>query len=505
MSKKSEKMFDGITNIDDEIIEEVQEKMSEKKKSPKRFIPAIAAAAAVCICGAGAGVYMMNNNNDPAVSGKAQSGTEGTQDMPDSPAAKLLVKAEYPEMPAYPGDQEMNESWEQYDKRFNEWMKARNSRWDQPAGYADGIDKFLSDSIKEMLTADETDSKVYSPMSTFMALAMSAEISGGNTRQQILDLLGQDSIESLRSHACSIWQANYSDDGMAKCVLANSIWLNNDIPYSRDIFNTLCIDYYASSFSGEPGTEEYDKLFQGWLNEQTGGLLENSVKGIKFDPEMVITLASTVDYAGKWIYKFDPSKTKEAVFHAPTGDIMCDFMNKQTDMQYLCSDKFAAISMPLEQNGEMRLILPDEGIAPEELLKDDITLKFLNEKNIYKDFENKYCNVKLSVPKFDVSCDTELSDMLKKLGVTDAFDGSISDFSPLTDGKESGIFISNAKHAARVQIDEEGCRASALTVMQYCGAAIPEDKAEFILDRPFIFEIMSQNGFPLFVGIVNVP
>ncbi len=35
------------------------------------------------------------------------------------------------------------------------------------------------------------------------------------------------------------------------------------------------------------------------------------------------------------------------------------------------------------------------------------------------------------------------------------------------------------------------------------GASI--DHVEFTLDRPFIFEIMSETGLPLFVGIVNNP
>ena len=45
-----------------------------------------------------------------------------------------------------------------------------------------------------------------------MALGMSAEITDGNSRQQILDVLHQKDIDTLRSHSRSIWQANYMDD-----------------------------------------------------------------------------------------------------------------------------------------------------------------------------------------------------------------------------------------------------------------------------------------------------
>ncbi len=69
--------------------------------------------------------------------------------------------------------------------------------------------------------------------------------------------------------------------------------------------------------------------------------------------------------------------------------------------------------------------------------------------------------------------------------MTDVFDAGKADFSPLTD-KADAIFLSQAKHAARVTIDEEGVVAAAYTVMVACGAALPPDeRVEFTLDRPF--------------------
>lgn len=54
-------------------------------------------------------------------------------------------------------------------------------------------------------------------------------------------------------------------------------------------------------------------------------------------------------------------------------------------------------------------------------------------------------------------------------------------------------------------IDEEGCKASSLTAMMVGGAGMPNDYVNFVLDRPFVFEIMSETGIPIFVGIVNNP
>jgi len=62
------------------------------------------------------------------------------------------------------------------------------------------------------------------------------------------------------------------------------------------------------------------------------------------------------------------------------------------------------------------------------------------------------------------------------------------------------------KHGVRVIDDEEGVKAGAYAVEQAAGAAKPpEEKMDFVLDRPFMFIIRSAEGIPLFVGIVERP
>ena len=59
--------------------------------------------------------------------------------------------------------------------------------------------------------------------------------------------------------------------------------------------------------------------------------------------------------------------------------------------------------------------------------------------------------------------------------------------------------------AVRVQIDEQGVKAAAYIEIPGAGAAAPpEEIIDFILDRPFLFVITS-NNLPLFAGAVNTP
>ena len=168
----------------------------------------------------------------------------------------------------------------------------------------------------------------------------------------------------------------------------------------------------------------------------------------------------------------------------------------------------------------MWLILPDEGYSVDELLRSGEAMEFLlcgkdGEWDYEKDERvggwpgQKRLIINLSMPKFDVSSDLDLIEGLKALGVTDAFDYTVSNFDPLEASTVDPLYIGKAQHAARVKVDEEGCEAAAYTVMMmYAGAAMPPDEeVDFTLDRPFLFAVTGgwSSDLPLFVGSVNQP
>ncbi len=58
------------------------------------------------------------------------------------------------------------------------------------------------------------------------------------------------------------------------------------------------------------------------------------------------------------------------------------------------------------------------------------------------------------------------------------------------------------RQQATLSIDEKGVTAAAFTQIDYCGSAMPQGRAELILDRPFLF-FVTAGGLPLFVGVVG--
>lgn len=418
-----------------------------------------------------------------------------------------LAAAQYPQMAQYPDESKFIKLDGDFDSEgfsevFDAWQTDRRKQLDQSEGYTDALDGYLRALIPQLLTDGTGENKACSPINIYMALAMLAEITDGESRAQLLALLGSSNLDALRAEAAAVWNANYCDDGAVTSILASSLWLSDQINFKQETMDALAQYYYASSFRGEMGSAAFDRALQEWINQQTGGLLEEQASGLTMDKETILALATTIYFRAKWDGEFSEERTSPDTFHARSGDMTCDFMHQGGTNTYYWSDRFSAVAKRLENSGAMWFLLPDEGVTPEELLADEATLDFLLSGG--ESAESKYLIVNLSVPKFDIASDLDLTDSLKKMGIADVFDPAVSDFSPMTDDTEA--YLSQAKHAARVAIDEEGVTAAAYTVMMMGGAgAPPDEEVDFVLDRPFVFAITGVDGLPLFVGVVHQP
>ena len=414
----------------------------------------------------------------------------------------LVAAPNYPVLTPYPIE---------YDaEQHNTWSSEQRELRRQPEGYADSLDPYFTAITSTLLSNDEGKNTTCSPVNIYLALAMLAETTDGDSRQQILDLLGADSIQDLRTQANQVWKAHYNDDGLTTSILANSLWLEEGYPYNKETVDLLADNYYASVFQGDLGSEEMNQVLRDWINEQTGGLLKEQTQDLKLDPQTVLALASTLYYKVQWQDNFQGKDNTEAIFHGAGGDTTETYMNQTLVYgKYCWSDRFGAVSLNLEDSTQMWLILPDEGVTPEELLASGEAMAFLQEDSYHYGTQvngnQQTLKINLSLPKFDISSDLEISRQLQALGITDIFIPGTADFSPITPENDGG-YVSQVKHAARVAIDEEGVTAAAFTVIMRAGAGrFPDEEMDFILDRPFLFVIESQDGLPLFVGVVNQP
>ena len=486
MSKKSDALHGAILGIGDKYIADAEKFVPRRKKNRKIIYSAV---AAMLVCAVTVTAVFVGGGTGTSVS-----------DLPSEPVHHfspfVAAAADYPETEKYPPLNTMSDSG--YNNTIAKWREATEEKKANLGTLPIGTTEFFKKTVSEFMT-ERDDNVVFSPTSAYLALSMLSECAAGETKDQLLALLGEEDTDSVRASANAVWRAAYTDDGNTRSVLANSLWLRHDMSYNESLVKTLAEKYFASTFVGEMGSSEYDKMLQDWINEQTGGNLEEYAGKEKFDPETALSLVSTIHFKAEWEHTFSEKWTKKAVFHGKT-DTECDFMSGGGDAAYV-GDGFRAIDKYLKNNEyKMTFILPDEGVTPDELLKNDSVLDFITHTD-YSVWANAD-EIILNVPKFDVDSKLDLIPGLEHLGVTDAFVPGTADFSPVSDEADSP-YVSDVSHAARFYINEEGCEGAAYTrVVMTVGASATFKRFELTLDRPFIFVVRGVDDLPLFVGVV---
>ena len=411
-------------------------------------------------------------------------------------AVKEAAFPAYPREPRY--EDYFNDNgegdWDAYEAAYTEYTEALRKLGKLDAEIDSGAVRGFADrTVGKIFTDGEN--RVYSPVSLYAALAMLTEMTAGETRQQVMELLGEADGASLRQQIKELWLGTYMDDGRSMCRLANGAFLRENAEVKQEAVDTLADWHFASTYRVPMGTEEADKAIAGWLNQNTGGLLSEETGNIRTDGNDLLRLYNTIYYKSGWQDAFKSSRTKQDTFTAADGSAQrVDFMHRTESGGCQKGEGYTAAPRYLRY-GRMVFVLPDEGVTPESLLQ---------RQGFLTELTGDYNTAELvwSVPKFDVKSSTGLNEALQALGVTDAFDGTKADFTPLTD---NGAVVDSVMQAARVKIDEDGVEAAAYTELVCADSAMMEvpPTVEMDLDRPFLFVIFDYNDIPLFVGTVN--
>ena len=497
----NDKMNHALDEIDNKYLSEAE---GYRRRRRPHLISAIAALLVVII----AFLAIPNKYGEPAPTKPTiQNSIEevpnpsGIQSPNSWNLANLVAAPEYPEMAQRPKQSDYAD-YKEYTALLNIWQESQAAQYDQPADYASDLFGFCRTSIPTFLNTEKN--SVFSPINVYMALAMLAEVTDGESQRQILQALPKKmTIEQLREQVAHIWNAHYCNDGATTLLLGNSLWLDENYDFHQNTADLLAEHYYAASFRGDLGTDAMDQQLQQWLNANTGGLLQEQAENIKMDPATVFALASTVYFAAGWENEFLPQNTKEMTFHCSNYNLITPFMRQTYIGTYYQGTHFDAVCLDLNGENKMWLILPDKNHSAYYLTHS--TEEYLRLTMDPDSWPKQSTHlIHLSLPKFDVVSEIDLIDGLKQMGIRDVFNSAKADFTPLTDAPN--LFVSQASHATRVTVDEEGCLAAAFTVIAAPGSAPNQPpELDFTLDRPFLFVISSRDNLPLFVGNVVEP
>ncbi len=378
---------------------------------------------------------------------------------------------------------------------FDDFDAEQKLREENPIddNFIKNINIFSYDTAQALLKG-RMDNFNYSPLSLYYALALLGTGADSETQNQIFELLGVSSTKRLSTQCGNLYRLVYTDNEISKLKIANSLWLNENTGF-KDIFvSNAAKHFYASTFSIDFSNKDSAEAMAQWISENTNDTL---TPDLTVSPDQILSIINTIYFCDEWVDRFNNDLTQEDTFHAESQDVKVDFMNQTFgSYSFVRGENYTRSSLGLKDNGQMVFILPDEGVSLSTLVSSKHSIQAL-----FEDGESQSGEVVWKIPKFEFGTECNLAEKLQTLGITNAFQ-SDADFSGITDGI---AFISTVIQKTHIAIDEKGVEASAFTQIDYCGAALPNGRAEMILNRPFLYAITASNGIMIFVGVCNDP
>lgn len=414
----------------------------------------------------------------------------------------LMKQAQLPEIPHCP-DINNSDEWDEATlARFDEWWDAKSEHQALQIPDAALLQDFVRSSTRSLLADQGTANFLYSPVSLWMCLHTLSDLTEGDSQAQILQVIGRQSDADRDKQLDAVFNALYWEEDASVCAPAMSVWLNKSTGISDSLMDRLAA-LHNSVFQGDMADEAYSTALRLWLNEQTRGLLKDSVSGLRFAPDAGLSVSSTLYLKSSWSTPFDVSKTANDVFYAPDGEHSTAFMHSSDEGVVFRGDGFTAVIVNFRDGGGVVFVLPDEGKDPAELLSEDGVYRFLFTEK--EEADGLYGKVNLTVPKFDFLTAMPLRSTLEKMGITDIFDAGAACFSPelYIQARQS---VSSLDQYARLKLDEEGVEAAAITITDVLTMLRPsENEIDFTLNRPFLYAVMADKNIPLFIGTYYTP
>ena len=366
-------------------------------------------------------------------------------------------------------------------------------------GELEAVNEFTANLLGQSFTDNKN--TIISPLSVLYALAMTANGADGETLKQMEEVLGID-INTLNSFLYSTVNLLPSDEGYTFDI-ANSVWIKDDesdLVVNESFLKTVK-NYYDAGIFKEAFDGETLKNINNWVTQKTNGQIQDVLD--KIDPDAVMYLVNAINFEADWQKVYEKYQVNDGTFTKADGtEQTVEFMH--SDERTYIEDENTTGFVKYYKSGKYAFValLPDENTDIETYV-DSLNGKKLT--NLLENKQNK--TVYAALPKFETTFDTEMSENLKALGMTDAFDSAVADFSKMGTPQQEGenLCINRVIHKAFIRVAEKGTQAGAATVVEMVteGAMLIEDPKEVTLDRPFVYMIIDcQNNLPLFTGVV---
>ena len=363
----------------------------------------------------------------------------------------------------------------------------------------------LGAGLMQYAAAQEAENPVLSPLSAYLCLAMLMPGANENTKAEFEKILGAD-WDYVSALAADIAAQLEKTGGSTKLDLANSIWTDDDKAVIEEEWLKTVKAYFGPDiYSADLPSDGALKAINKWVNDKTNGMIPK-LHDENYDKDTIMVLLNALYMKADWAHKFEGNYTNDREFTKADGStVTVPFMNMfEAYESYIKTDGAEGIMLPYD-DGRLAFIAlkPDDGDARKYAA--GFTGAKLKEVLAAAKADTF---VTVNMPKFDTEYSVYLTDALKAMGMTDAFDPDLADLSGAGRGVDGPLYISYVFQKVKVDVDEEGTEAAAVTEIAAAeGCALPVDEPIVLtFDKPFVYAIVdTETGVPLFAGVMENP
>ena len=338
---------------------------------------------------------------------------------------------------------------------------------------------------------------IVSPISVSYLLGMLNEGADGETRRQITDVLGLDaSVEEINEYFKKMMDDAQSIDPSVTLKNANCIYfklgMSINPQFKADMQNYYDAHVEAINFNSGNIVNKIND----WCKSHTDGKIPELLKKGELHPNRRMYLLNAVYFNASWTSKFDPRSTRDLDFVTLDGKtVKRPMMHREGRAAYGKNDLCKMLCLPYGNKAySMVVLLPNEGKTTDDIIR-NLSAQKLKEWQS----QMRTQDVDILMPRFTTESETHLEDILSSMGMPRAFGGD-AEFPNMLKGYHDELYVSMMKQKAKIEVNEEGTKAAAVTVAEMSEKSMPRYKY-FYATRPFVYYIMEKStGAIFFMG-----
>lgn len=323
----------------------------------------------------------------------------------------------------------------------------------------------LNDNSIDLFNAikDDEEAPVFiSPLSMIMDMGQLVNVSMKNY-SDLLAFTNSTSVEEMNNLFAKVMASTQYKKKGVDFTINNAVFFNSlyQVPAAG---KKAVEEYYNSETFVRDFTESQAVLSEisDWIRKKTKDVLK--VDNLEIDKDWRSYVVNALYFKGAWAKKFESKSTKTEDFAGVTGNRKVPMMHNYGNYNYCEYGGFEAIELPYGNGDYVMTVMigkSEDRLSPEVM------------SGIVSAMKKEY--VSLGFPKFET--ETDISEFPISLVKFDSF-----------------------RHVAKINVDEEGTEAAAVTIIGDATAA-PQEPKELVFNQPFYYVITQKTtGIILFVG-----